>query len=137
METTNFQVIIESEDKELAFEESKSLRKYLENADIDGKLEIKQTRGKLEVDDAGGLPFSAFDILSVTASVMTVIGFMMPWIKSRLKKKSVEDKTIKIAIKAASGEVIIINATDLESASFSEKELLERIVSILQTPDKE
>ena len=134
--TTNFQIFIESEDSDAAFEESKALRKFLENSDLEDDLEVKQTRKKLEADDAGGLMEAGIQLLCATPAIVQVAGTLYTWIKNRGKKNVEEQKPMKITIQAANGEMITIDVAQLQTTGPSDKELLGNLMKLLQIGDE-
>ena len=127
-ELNNVTISFSSEDDELSYEQSKSLRLFIEDDDISDKLDINQSRAKLKDDEAGGAILSVISVVIGSPLFGEFIKILAEWIKSKLASERNKEGRISIDIDLGDGRKAKFEA---DSTEMSEKEILDKLGEIL------
>lgn len=129
-----FELILEDDDMEMAFEESKKLKKQLMFADLDEdedeELVVKQKRKELAEDEAGGLMEALLQVACSGPVVMKVASIVATYLMKRWQKKP--ENPSSITIKTAEGHIITIDQSVMEKSGNDVDSFVNNIASIIK-----
>jgi hypothetical protein len=133
----SFQIIMEAGDEELSFEESKVLKKQLQNEEYeyDEAVKVSQKRKELNEDEAGGVMEAIIEIACAAPAIYQVASVMGKFILNKWKKNKPTDvgKEIGLSIQMPDGSVVTIDKSLLQKSDNNTESFISNIAQILQS----
>jgi hypothetical protein len=124
----DFKIIVNTEDKNLAIKQTKSLKSWIEDEELE-EVEIELKRKELQADEAGaGVVESILAVVLGAKAVVELVKTINTWIQEKTKREVAATPKLSLTIETIEGEKITIDA---ENIGKTEQAIIEKLSKIV------
>ena len=124
----DFKIIVNTEDKNLAIKQTKSLNSWIEDEELE-EVEIELKRKELQADEAGaGVVESILAVVLGAKAVVELVKTINTWIQEKTKREVAATPKLSLTIETIEGEKITIDA---ENIGKTEQAIIEKLSKIV------